>query len=585
MNFPLLWRTLAPLRWEQWLYRPWRIAQKQLYRRIPATAGRWQCESRPAPRVPEATLTTIREILLADFAHLTPPLDEVEKRVEELRAGRFTFLNRTLEIGAPDWNRRYQGHLWNYHLHYFSYAVGCARWWRERNDHAAIDVCRRLIESWIEQARIGISDGWDAYPTSLRLVNWIYTYALIADRYEDREFLERWHASIFRQMDYLAAHLEFHLLANHLLKNVKALVIGGLFFNHPGWLARGERLLWREFDEQILGDGGHYERSPMYHAQVMCDFLECVRLLKAFGRPIPSGTNERLQAMASFLEALSYPDGTLALFNDAANTEETRPRPILEAARRIHGDSPTGPRSEFPQAGYYLWTSPDETEKIIVDAGPPAVSYNLAHAHCDLLSFELRVGGKPWIVDTGIHGYGGDRYREYCRSTRAHNTIMIDGREQSEIWGTFRMGGQARLIEAGASGEREQWEFHGAYRPYHDRRLCHERRIRRDRDGTWTIEDTVRGGPFKRVDSFLHLTAEVRIETLEGGALVLEREGLRYRLEPFGNASVTVHEAAEGSADGWYFPDFGIARPGRTIRFTYDAEPGDSFGFRMTPIQ
>src|SRR5262249_23055062 len=146
-------------------------------------------------------------------------------------------------------------------------------------------------------------------------------------------FRASWRASIYQQLDFLHHHLEYHLLANHLLKNAKALVIGGLFFalgqQGQQWLAAGQQLLWRELNEQVLADGGHYERSPMYHAQTLADGLECFALLQAFGylKQDKQAVTRRLRTMADFLAALSYDDGTLALFNDSANTDETRPAP------------------------------------------------------------------------------------------------------------------------------------------------------------------------------------------------------------------------------------------------------------------
>ena len=472
-----------------------------------------------------------------------------------------------------------------------------------------MERCRRLIESWIDNARVGQSDGWDAYPVSRRVVNWIYAYTLAAGHLDsdsrqgntslisddgsgpsskaassasdDQLFVERWRASIHRQLDYLDSNLEFHLLANHLLANVRALVIGGLFFDNQRWLRRGERLLWREMDEQILDDGGHYERSPMYHALALSDLLECVRLLTACGRPIPANTMPRLRRMAAFLAALSYDDGTLALFNDSANTAETRPGPILDTARHICGAADDPLPGIFPQSGYHLWSSPDGDEKIIVDAGPPSVIYNAAHAHCDMLSFELRLGGRPWFIDSGVHGYGGDRFREYCRSTRAHNTLMIEGSEQSEVWGTFRLGRPAKMIAAASHGEESRWRFDGACHPHFDRDIEHHRRIERFTDGSWLFEDRLRGRPELTVRSFLHLPCEVSITPHRDGGLTLRRKSVVRQFIPFGNLTLSIHEADDESVEGWVFPDFGVALPGRMIILTGRVRDDQPFGFRI----
>ncbi|MGH9850292.1 MAG: heparinase II/III domain-containing protein, partial [Blastocatellia bacterium] len=407
-----------------------------------------------------------------------------------------------------------------------------------------------------------------------------------------RRFLAAWRASIYRQLDFLSRHLEFHLLANHLLKNVKALVIGGLFFGHERWLAAGERLLWREFEEQVLEDGGHYERSPMYHAQATVDFLECYALLGAFNRlpPNASEVESKLRLMAGFLEAMSYADGTLALFNDSANTEETRPRPVIETAKRVCGYGEKSFPREFRQTGYWLWVSADEREKIVVDAGPPSVAYNAAHAHCDLLSYELWLDGEPFIVDSGVHGYGGDRFREYCRSTRAHNTVMFDGREQSEVWGAFRMARRAALLSYEANSEEGLWRFSGAYVPYHAQHrpyytnpLIHGRQIKREANGDWIIADTMLYGMANRASSFIHLHPRVSARQTSRHSLPVEckRGDLTVLIEPFGVESCEIIAGAKSPLQGWYFPDFGVAQPSQTIRFDCRVKIGEAFGYRI----
>ncbi|QQS44833.1 MAG: alginate lyase family protein [Acidobacteriota bacterium] len=580
MNPLLLYRTLERLRWEQLIYRPLRIAQFRLYRHLPILTRMWRDRGASSPD--SEAVAALRSLLENQFVHLHIESDDDDLcAIEE---GRFTFLNRTLRIDRIDWNRRYESHLWNYHLHYFDWVLGPARRFARAGDDRGMRLCRNLIESWIREARIGVSDGWDAYPVSLRTVNWIYVYALISDKWPDRDFPRAMLDSLRRQLDFLSSHLELHLLANHLLKNVKALLIGGIFFGEAGWTEKGERLLWREWDEQILDDGGHYERSPMYHAQALADFLECHALLEATGR-IRDGSiyGERMRRMAGFLEAMTWPDGSLALFNDAANTKETRP--LIEATARICGYRGGEHPLTFPKTGYHSWSSEDGREKMIVDAGEPAVGYNAAHAHCDLLSYQLWLDGQPLAVDSGVHGYGGDRFREYCRSTRAHNTVVFDGIEQSEIWGTFRMGRMAEVIGAGVQDLDGMWIFTGAYRRYTGD-LIHERRIERDANGGWKVIDAAREGAVRAASSFIHLHPDVEVESVaaERRRVIIRRYSIRYAIEAFGAEGVTIARGETNPEQGWHFPDFGIAIPSAVINFTYRVAPGDEFGYSLARI-
>lgn len=533
----------------------------------------------------------MRTVFENSFVHLH---SEVNR--DKLRRQQFTFLNHTLTLPQIDWNRRYESHLWNYQFHYFHHTVGCARAFAQNGELAPMRQQQQWIESWMQEAKIGQSDGWDAYPLSLRVVHWIYAYVLIAEAYDEHAFLDRWRASLYQQLAFLYEHLEYHLLANHLLKNAKALVIGGLFFaDDPRgrqWLATGERLLWRELEEQVLPDGGHYERSPMYHALCLADWLECFALLREFKaqRGIAwkavSTTSivARLQAMARFLAATSYADGTLALFNDAGNSEEARPLPLLEAAARILEVDVRSYPPAFPETGYYLWLAPDAQERMIVDAGPPAVAYNLAHAHCDLLSYELRLDGQPFIVDSGVHGYGGDKYREYCRSTRAHNTVMFDGREQSEVWGTFRMGRTAGLLKVEVVGDKQSWDFRAAYRPYYDPSFVHERHLQRLANGEWRIEDRALHGKAERAQSFIHLHPGVSVKKNDDLSIECQHGARTIRLEPFAAEKVEVITGQDAPAQGWYFPDFGIAQPSPTICFEYAVQDGTPFGYSIKDL-
>lgn len=587
LNPLLLFRTLEHLRWEQLAYRPLRVAQYRLYRSFPQLASR-QTQAVPnAAAVSSSTIDTIHRVFADSFTHFNTPLADYERRLYDLENNRFTFLNRSLTLHPLDWNRRYGSHLWNYQLHYFDNAIWCANALTTRREIRAWQACRSLIESWMKQARVGKSDGWDAYPLSLRVVNWIYAYALVAEN-EDEEFLARWRTSLFQQIRFLHHHLEHHLLANHLLKNAKALVIGGLFFENKDWLSEGEYLLWREFEEQVLPDGGHYERSPMYHAQALADFLECYALLVAFGRsPRSENTESKLRAMAGFLEAMSQPDGGLALFNDSANTEATRPQPLLNAARRVVGWSGEFSPPVFPESGYYLWHSPDKQEKIIVDAGVPSVAYNTAHAHCDLLSYELWLDGQPFIVDPGVHGYDGDKFRAYCRSTRAHNTVMFDHQEQSEIWSTFRMARRATAINAEVRGDTRKWNFRGSFARY-DGKVVHERRIHRSANGEWTIADIARQGDVTNATSFIHLHPDVEATKIGRTAILCNYGKQQAVIEPFADDGVAISaqiitgcESPAQEIQGWYFPDFGIAQPSATIQFHYQVGCGDAFGYRI----
>ncbi len=583
MKAGLLLRTIAHLRWEQLAYRPIRRLQSQFDPLV--YSFRWKNNHAV---LPGASLASRAETIRAAFdslPHLNLPLSDYDERISDLAIERFTFLNDTQTLSPIDWNRRYCSHLWSYHLHYFDYAVWCARAFAERGDNRALETLERLISSWLAQARVGVSDGWDAYPVSLRIVNWTYAYALLSDRLGESPFLDELGTGIRRQVDYLSRHIEYHLLANHIIKNAKAMLIGGLLFGEETWITFGRRLLFDELDEQVLEDGGHFERSPMYHAQVLADTVEAYVILAGFDR-LDGSESEHLRAkilrMGTFLAGMTRADGSFALFNDSANREELKSQSILESVSRVAGPASLPATRTFPSSGYYIWESSNGEEKIIVDAGPPSVKYSAAHAHCDLLSYELYVGCRPLIVDSGVHGYRGDEFREYARSTRAHNTVMFDGREQSEVWDTFRMGARAEVVSAEAvSDSQDEWCFKGAYRPYFARDLIHERRIERSGNGDWLVADNVIGGQERSAVSYIHLHPDVSARQLEDHRIECQNSGIKMVIEPFGVDGVEIVQGAREPIQGWYFPDFGIAQPNATICLRTEVKPGLEFGYRI----
>ena len=226
-------------------------------------------------------------------------------------ADAFRFLNEEHRLAsAADWNNPRWQALWLYNLHYFDDL--CAQGAVERAGwHEA------LIGRWIAENPAGQGCGWDAYPSSLRIVNWI-KWALSGGELGDATL-----RSLAVQARCLARNIERYLLGNHLLANAKGLVVAGCDVEGEeaeGWLREGLEILGAQLEEQVLPDGGHFERSPMYHAIVLEDLLDLVNLLAAYG--MAGDMAERLRAMApamiSWLRSMTHPDGELAYFNDAA---------------------------------------------------------------------------------------------------------------------------------------------------------------------------------------------------------------------------------------------------------------------------
>ena len=176
----------------------------------------------------------------------------------------FTFLNHTEAIrSACDWNFCTADKLWLYNLHYFDFLKQEAY----RNNPISID----WMERWIRENPPCRGNGWEPYPLSLRIVNWIKW------AWNGNQISEQVHTSLVEQVRCLEQSLEYHLLANHLMANGKALIFAGCFFSgaeSKRWLTKGWKIYHSELKEQILPDGAHFERSPMYHSIILEDLLD-----------------------------------------------------------------------------------------------------------------------------------------------------------------------------------------------------------------------------------------------------------------------------------------------------------------------
>src|SRR5262249_2959052 len=142
---------------------------------------------------------------------------------------------------------------------------------------------RALLARWIDENPPARGNGWEPYPTSLRIVNWI-KWVLSGNNPGTAI-----HQSLALQVRWLRRRLEWHLLGNHLIANAKALIFGGLYCDGAeadAWLDKGLAILAREAHEQVLPDGGHFELSPMYHAIVLEDFLDLINAAQTWPHKI-----------------------------------------------------------------------------------------------------------------------------------------------------------------------------------------------------------------------------------------------------------------------------------------------------------
>ena len=350
----------------------------------------------------------------------------------------FCFLSHS-QILSDDffWNPPNLDKLWIYNLHYF-------------DDLNAINYQMRnhlhlyIIDKWIKENNMGIGNGWESYPISLRLVNWIKWFS------KKGNVEDVYIKSIYQQAKYLSKNLEYHILGNHLFSNGKALVFTGVFLNSSDaddFLKLGLDIINKEIKEQFLDDGAHFELSPMYHQILLYDLLELInlasicqdyRLLKFL-----NSWEDIASKALSWLSSMLHPDGEIGFFNDAAIGIAVPPNEIFKYAKRlsINYDDKKSCLVTNSISGYSNVNFDDYS--IIFDHANVGPDYLPGHAHADSLSFEMSVGLQRLFVNSGTSLYGISDERLRQRKTAAHNTVEISSCDSSEVWSGFRVARRA----------------------------------------------------------------------------------------------------------------------------------------------
>lgn len=366
---------------------------------------------------------------------------------------RFLFLNVEMDIAPVGWEPPEADRLWRYNLHYFD----------DLNSFGArsrLPEHRALLNDWIEQNRAGQGTGWEPYPTSLRLVNWIKW--ILSGVVPELEWLD----SAAAQTRWLRRRLETHILGNHLFCNAKALVFAGQFFDGPEaeeWLSCGLDIIERELDEQILDDGGQFERSPMYHALALEDILDLINVLVALSgsesasRRLLPKLRMKAGKMFAWLRCMVHPDGQLAHFNDCAPGIAPSLDELASYGRRLgvivdHAFESQSGLTHLASSGYVRIVKGDAVA--LLDVAPVGPDYLPGHAHADTLSFELSLRGRRMLVNGGTSCYGTGERRAFERGTSAHNTVEVAGENSSEVWGGFRVGRRAHPLELNIGSSR-----------------------------------------------------------------------------------------------------------------------------------
>ena len=385
-------------------------------------------------------------------------------------------------------------YLWEINRHLE--LVTLAQAWHLTREDRYMEGCSTFIDSWLTACRYPRGVNWtSSLELGIRLVNWAFAWHLLggdaAPLFKTQTgsaLKQRWLASVYEHIHFVVGHESRHSSANnHLLGELLGVIIGGttwpLWPEVRDWCAHASR----EFEYQALlqnaHDGVNREQAIWYHHEVVDMMLIAGLSVRANGKDFSAEFWNRLEAMMQFVASVMdvrggvpkwgdsddavmvrlYPDPDFSAFRSILATGAVlfgRPDFKAKAARFddksrwLLGDAAAakfdalpnerlGPpaKASFPDAGYYVLGTDFETEheiRIVADAGPLGYLSIAAHGHADALAFTLAVAGHTLLVDPGTYVYSREKvWREYFRGTSAHNTVRVDGVDQSVSGGSF----------------------------------------------------------------------------------------------------------------------------------------------------
>lgn len=400
----------------------------------------------------------------------------------------FTFLNLNHKFENINWNYPNYGKLWTYNLNYFDFLNQT-----EMSKEEGITLIYDYIDNEYE-----LIDGLEPYPTSLRIINWI---KFILKHNIDDDKIDK---ILFKHLFILKNNLEYHLLGNHLLENAFALLFGSYYFNNKLTYDISKKILEKELVEQILNDGAHFELSPMYHQILLIKVLDCIQLIQN-----NNWKNDNLNIfmknkaihMLGWLDSIAYKNNSIPNLNDSTYNVVPSLDEIFKYARSLNIK---WKKNNLSGSGFRKWSN--KKTEFFIDISNICSEYIPGHSHADTFNFEFYYKEKPIIVDLGISTYEKNSIRKLERSTISHNTICVDEKNSSEIWGVFRIARRAKIINL----KEDKNKITATHNGYKRIGVLHTRIFKR-LDDKFIIEDKIESNNSHKIESCLHFHPNCKI--------------------------------------------------------------------------
>jgi len=487
--------------------------------------------------------------------------DEKKKTIrnaDEICQNTFRFRNlKPIKFEAEiNWNYSPGGNIdWTWDLNRHVYFETLGRAYQYTKDERYAYKFRELLLDWIEKnSNKGDQKNWESvFEVAFRINTWIWGYYYFYhSNVFDKKTCLAFFQGLLKHAYHLDRHLEIHAKNNHLLLEAKSMVMMGVLFPEfkkaKKWRHRGLKIIYNQIREQVCSDGVHAERATHYHRVITGELLELFVLLKNNNFSIPSDIYKKFYRMVEFELWINKPDGSVPLLGDSAiddthlrfssasggpiflnraDLKSVLPSPVeniiwLLGHERIKDflklpSAASGFESRaFPEGGYFIMRTEHRpnTPFLVFDCGPFGHKPAPNHGHSDALSFEMYAYGQTMLVDPGVYStHLEENWRNYFRSTHAHNTVVVDDKNQSDLIGTHRVyrPAQVSLIQWFSD---KSFDFvdglHDGYKRLSDP-VTHRRQIFFVKPEYWILIDVLNGRAEHLYDQYFHFLPGTKV--------------------------------------------------------------------------
>ena len=530
-----------------------------------------------------------------------PVVDTIETqrdKIDKILNGYFEFNSETYQLSDPiHWTKNPSSDIeWLILLHKFYYAVGLGMAFQESSDPAYAQAWIRLTESWIDSAPL---DLLSSDVTGRRIQNWIFAHHFFIRNQIpaclNASFYLKFLISLNEQVAHLCQHLT--VARNHRTLELCAIFLAAVVFpefrKSEEWLEFARNELSKNAESDFLSDGVHCELSTDYHHLVLKNFLWIKRLSQLNGICLPEIIDHQIRKALEFSMFVHKPDGRIPSLSDGDSRSFLD---LLEQGYHLYPDEalryvvsqgrsgiPPQPRSRaFSQSGYYVIRSGwgqradcfRDQRYMVIDCGPLGAGN---HGHFDLLNIEMAAFGQSLIVDPGRYTYdesGDPNWRVHFRHTSAHNTVLVDGKNQTRyVQGKrkYKIKGPEPLHEVKSFITGTGFDFFQGVAKSHEYPVIHERSIfficQENSPQYWIISDRLVAKEPHRYDLRFHLSndAQGKVELGYDNHAVIANSPHLLLAQPLSqNISPSIEQ-------GFLSDSYGIKHPAPVIQFNQSA--------------